>query len=188
MARKPAAGTRERVLDTAATLFHLHGIRAVGMQQIIDAAGCGKSLLYREFPSKTDLVASYLERSRQNLEGPLRRAAAPGDDAATRLLALIQALTGQVGAADYRGCPFRRYLTEFPDEIDQPSRIAHAFLSDTRTLIEELVHELDHPRPQVLAEQIWLIVEGLYAAASHPNGSAAVQAALPLVHNLVHQP
>jgi hypothetical protein len=36
MARKPVPGTRDRILDGAAGLFHDHGVRAVRRQQIID--------------------------------------------------------------------------------------------------------------------------------------------------------
>src|ERR1700722_6378515 len=90
MARTPAAGTRERILEVAAELFYARGVRAVGMSQIIDAAGCGKNLLYSNFPSKTDLGTAYLDA-----EAPFRGCAMrnyvaefPGDDSAATQVAL----------------------------------------------------------------------------------------------------
>ena len=51
---------RERILVVAADLFYRHGIRAVGVEAIADAAGTNKMTLYRHFASKDELVAEYL--------------------------------------------------------------------------------------------------------------------------------
>ena len=56
---KPA---RERILDTAYELFSLRGIRAVGVDEIVEQAGIAKATLYRHFASKDDLVLAYLDR------------------------------------------------------------------------------------------------------------------------------
>ncbi|MFI7612271.1 TetR/AcrR family transcriptional regulator [Nonomuraea terrae] len=188
MARKPAPGTRERILDTAATLFYDHGVQAVGMQQIIDHAECGKNLLYREFSSKTELVATYLERERQAFlrrwEEAGRRA---GDDPSARLIAFMEATALSVQSPGYRGCPFRNYLAEVADHDDLPGRIATAYLLDTRERIESLVAELNVADPVLLTERIWLIVEGLHTAAAHPGGDRAAQVAVSLVKELIDQ-
>jgi len=187
LARKAAAGTRDRILDTAATLFYDHGVRAVGMQQIIDAAGCGKNVLYREFPSKTDLVAGYLQRSRQTWQQDIA-AATQGvtGDAATRLGVWVRATADTVGKPNYRGCPFRNYLAEFADHTDAAGQIATAHLRDTRAQIDTLVAELAPARPDVLADRIWLIIEGLHTAAAHPGGARAAETAVSLVDDLIH--
>ena len=42
---------RERILAVAADLFYRHGIRAVGVEAIAEAAGTNKMTLYRHFAS-----------------------------------------------------------------------------------------------------------------------------------------
>ena len=54
---------RERILAVAADLFYRHGIRAVGVEAIAEAAGTNKMTLYRHFASKDELVAEYLRQS-----------------------------------------------------------------------------------------------------------------------------
>src|SRR3981081_1970618 len=51
---------RERILATAVELFYRHGIRAVGVDAIAEAAGTNKMTLYRHFSSKDELLAEYL--------------------------------------------------------------------------------------------------------------------------------
>src|SRR5204862_1827943 len=53
---------RERILAAASDLFYRHGVRAVGVEAIAEAAGTNKMTLYRHFDSKDELVAEYLRR------------------------------------------------------------------------------------------------------------------------------
>src|SRR5919109_1738376 len=59
-AEAPPLPPRERVLAAARELFYRHGIRAVGVDAIAEAAGTNKMTLYRHFASKDELVADYL--------------------------------------------------------------------------------------------------------------------------------
>src|SRR5258706_2978489 len=54
---------RDRILAVAGELFYRHGIRAVGVESIAEAAGTNKMTLYRHFSSKDELVAEYLRQS-----------------------------------------------------------------------------------------------------------------------------
>src|SRR5437879_8826012 len=57
-ANRPSA--RERIFDTASQLFYAKGIRAVGVETIAAQADTTKMSLYRNFPSKDELVAEWL--------------------------------------------------------------------------------------------------------------------------------
>src|SRR5437762_9165447 len=54
------AAPRERILTSALALFYGHGIHAIGVDAIAEAAGTNKMTLYRHFGSKDDLVAACL--------------------------------------------------------------------------------------------------------------------------------
>lgn len=185
MARTAAPGSRERILRTAGDLFYRHGVRAVGMNQVIDAAGCGKNLLYTHFPSKNDLVAAYLRACRTVRDRDSAAAtAALADDPAARLRALVAEIAATATRPDFRGCAFRLYLTEFPEDEGEPARVARDYLRDTRAEIDDLVARLDVADPGPLADRIWLIVEGVYASAARSDPTMA-SAATRLVDDLL---
>ncbi|MFC7532875.1 TetR/AcrR family transcriptional regulator [Actinoplanes sp. GCM10030250] len=160
MARTPAPGTRDTILTAAAGLFYEHGVRAVGMAQVVEVAGCGKNLLYKHFPSKAELAAAYLELARRERDRSVAEALRWSGEPVERLTALISEIAETVQRPGYRGCAFRNYLTEFPGEDDEPARVAKTYLGDTRAEVDRLVAESGGDG--LLADRIWLIVNGLY--------------------------
>ena len=187
MPRRPVAGAREQILDVAGALFYARGVRAVGMSEIVDAAGCGKNLLYAHFPSKTDLVAAYLERFRARREQTADRVVGEHDDPAAQLVALTAEVAGRVGAPGFRGCALRNHLVEFPDTDDAASRVAHRFLRDSRARVADLVDRLGVADPAGVTERIWLVVEGLYASGTRFAGPAVARTAVELVGEIVER-
>ena len=71
--RKPTNGSpddaqdsgRERVSRAAYDLFSREGVRSVGVDAVIARAGAAKMTLYRNFPSKDDLILEFLRRREQ---------------------------------------------------------------------------------------------------------------------------
>jgi AcrR family transcriptional regulator len=186
MARTAAPDSRERILAAVTPLFYEQGVRAVGMSRIIDAAGCGKNLLYAQFPSKTDLVAGYLSWFRARRDQDVAAALdAAGDDPADRLVAVVAEVAARTTDPGYRGCPFRNYLTEFPDSNDSPHDLARDFLRASRERIDDLVGQLPVTDRAGLADRIWLILDGLYASAAHPLHERAGETAVAFVRELV---
>ncbi|MDF6795786.1 TetR/AcrR family transcriptional regulator, partial [Escherichia coli] len=57
------------LLEAARQLFYYEGVRAVGVEAVVEKAGVNKMSLYRQFKSKDDLVIAYLERSDESFWG-----------------------------------------------------------------------------------------------------------------------
>lgn len=164
MPRKPAPGTRDRILDTASRLFYEHGVQGVGLQQIIDECGCGKNLLYREFPSKDALVVAYLRRCRHEWEAAIDRAIQQTEnDSPEQLVAVVRGVAAQVAAADYQGCPFLNTHAEFRDRQHPAHRVAVEHFEALRRQLHGLAKEAELRDPRAVAERLLLIVYGLYS-------------------------
>lgn len=56
---------KEKILDAAATLFYNDGIANTGINAITDRAGVAKMSLYNNFPTKSDLIATYIQARHQ---------------------------------------------------------------------------------------------------------------------------
>ena len=177
MARIPAPGTRERFLAVASRLFYTHGVQAIGLNRIITEARTGKNLLYRHFPTKADLVDAYLrnaERIRDGPAGEARAAAAP--DPRAQLVAMVGEVATRAGLPGLRGCAFRNYLSEFPPSVrlepgpaaePDPADIARQYLRRTRGEVAELVDAVGVDDPELLVDQLWLLIDGLYMQGAY---------------------
>jgi AcrR family transcriptional regulator len=180
MARRPAPGARDRILDAASRLFYNHGVRAVGLQQIIDACGCGKNLLYREFASKDDLIVGYLERCREEWTAAINQGIQPlAGQPAGQLRAVVRVVAGQVAGPGYQGCPFLNTHAEFPDPEHPAHQVSVGFRVELRARLRDLAEHARAGDPGALADRIMLIIDGLYAngAVLGSDGPAAVAVA-----------
>lgn len=64
--------TRERILLSAARLFHAQGVAATSVDEVLAAAGAGKGQLYRYFASKEELTAAVVDHQLVRYLGPQR--------------------------------------------------------------------------------------------------------------------
>jgi AcrR family transcriptional regulator len=181
--RRAAAETREHILVVARELFYEQGIRATGVDRVAAEATVAPPTLYRLFGSKDDLVAAYLEREDRHYREWFTTAAS-GDGPRERILALFDALAEQVRPESCRGCPFLFALGEFPDRDVLAHKHAVGMKSWVRaqfgTLVGELAATAPVADPQALADQLMLVMEGVYATtqAFGATGPAARSRAL----------
>src|SRR5260370_11093378 len=56
---KGEVSARERILATASELFYREGIRAIGVDTVVERSGVSKTSLYRLFESKDALITAF---------------------------------------------------------------------------------------------------------------------------------
>lgn len=83
---------RERILDSSIALIHERGYANVGVDEILSAAGVGKSSFYHFFRSKAELGEAVLEAYDQRLNHVLDRAFADAVAPLQRPILLTQVL------------------------------------------------------------------------------------------------
>jgi AcrR family transcriptional regulator len=161
--RRTAKETREHILAVAHDLFYWHSIKGTGVDTIAAKAGVAPTTLYRLFASKDDLVAAYIERASGHYKEWFLGATAEGSPS-ERILSLFAALIEQVRPSHCRGCPFLMAMAELPDA----STKAHVLAVETKAWVREKVGELTAglsvSDPDALADQLVLVMEGVYAS------------------------
>jgi len=153
---------RERILATASDLFYRHGIRAVGVEAIAETAGTNKMTLYRHFSSKDELVAAYLSQLAEEGDGlwDKARAAHPGD-AEAQLRYLLKRAAEFATEGRGRGCALANAAVELAAEPRHPARrVVEAHKRRQRERLVALVREAGYARPEQLADELFLLVEG----------------------------
>jgi AcrR family transcriptional regulator len=168
---------RERILETAEELFYREGIRAVGIDTIIEKSGVAKMSLYRSFASKDDLVAAYLElRSQRYWKWWEEVTARHPDDPRRQLQDLFVAVAERVRRPQYRGCAFVNAATEFPEESSRARTAALAFKAEMRKRLLALCRAVGARQPKQLADQLLMLIDGTYTTVGVLGRRDAVKA------------
>jgi AcrR family transcriptional regulator len=169
---------RERLLTVAADLFYRHGIRAVGVEAIAEAAGTNKMTLYRHFASKDELVAEYLRQSAKGADACWSKLeqAYPGD-ALAQLRAWLKEMAAHVANADERGCPLVNAAVELPEKGHPARRVIEVAKATQRSRLIRLCGAAGLSEPEMLADELHLLLEGA-RVTSQSVGSVGLDARL----------
>src|SRR2546428_792479 len=152
---------RARILAAASELFYRHGIRAVGVDTIAEVAETNKMTLYRHFSSKDELVAEYLRCLAEKAKSSWDQHDAdhPGDPPA-QLRAWLKDMAAHVASGDERGCPLANAAVELPEKDHPARRVIEAFKTAQRQRIIELCAAAELTQPEILADELFLLLEG----------------------------
>jgi AcrR family transcriptional regulator len=157
---------RERILSAACELFYRHGIRAVGVDTVAEAAATNKMTLYRHFSSKNELVSGYLQRLAEKAKASWDRLEAdyPGEPSA-QLRAWLKDMAAHVASGDERGCPLANAAVELPEKDHPARRVIEAFKTAQRERLVQLCAAAALAEPEMLADELFLLLEGARVTA-----------------------
>jgi AcrR family transcriptional regulator len=170
---------RQRLLDAAYDLFSRRGIRDVGIDELIEAAGIAKATLYRHFTSKDDLVEGFLqERERRWTFGFVAAGAREAADTPEgQLLAIFDVFDRWFNDADFDACAFINTLVEMrPGHRLGRASITH--LRHIRDMAEGLATEAHLDDPKGFAHSWHILMKGSIIAATEGDALAAQRARL----------
>jgi AcrR family transcriptional regulator len=160
------SSARQRLLNVASDLFYQEGIRAIGVDTIVERSGVGKATLYRHFPTKDDLIAAYLEEEDRLWWQWFEEVIAPHEGSPkAQLLAFFEACARRLTQPGFRGCAFLNALAEF-SEADHPAH--HRALGHERVLrqrLAQLSRAAGASDPERLADQLLLVINGALTSA-----------------------
>lgn len=162
---------RVRILDAAEHLFYAHGLQQVGMDQVRGEAAVSLKRLYREFPSKDQLIEAYLLRRDARWLTALRTAVARQPAAREGIRAAFDWLGEWFSEPGFRGCAFTNSFGELGADSATVAAVAAAHKAEFRAVFTDLVDRLADegttgPLEPALGEQLYLLAEGAITAAA----------------------
>lgn len=136
----PHTEARDRIAHASFRLFGQRGYSCTSIQDIADAAGVQKSVLYYYFESKEDLYRTLLHESSAHLASQLDQCLSQcgeQDDTAARLSLLIESILSL--ARDHRD-PVRFFMAHiYAPDADRPIVDIHATERVTVTHLQQIL-------------------------------------------------
>jgi len=161
---------RLRILHAAHKLFYQYGIRGVGVDWIIAEAGVTKVTFYRHYPSKQDLVRSYLDYRHERWMTWIQEAIqSHGGDLEGMVLALQEWFSNPT----FRGCAFLNTLGELGGSEPEWKVVVAKHKESFRSLLASLLP--DNPERETHASILALTIDGAIMRAEWGDPLAAIE-------------
>jgi AcrR family transcriptional regulator len=171
----PKASARQRIFDTALELFYQHGIRAVGVDAIAEAAGATKMTLYRNFPSKDELAAECLREQEKSFWQWWNDLCQQHPRPEAKVLALFDGFMAKSKSCGSRGCALANVAVEIADDDHPARKVAVSHKQNFRAALHGLCRDMQAQDPEQLGDALMLLIEGGYLSRLTLGGDGPAQ-------------
>ncbi len=98
---------------------------------------------------------------------------------------LFEAIAVRTRRPEFRGCAFLKAVAEFPDESSRARVIALAHKIELRKRLLKLCRTIGAQQPDVLSNQLLMLIEGAYSTAGVLGKRDAVKATAKAAETLI---
>ncbi|CAM4094418.1 transcriptional regulator, TetR family [Pedobacter westerhofensis] len=186
------SAAKNRILDVASRLFYEQGYNSTGINQIIEEAEIARASLYNHFPSKRDLLTSYIQRAEDIWFEELEAFVGHIKNPKKKLLALFDHRISRQLKFNFGGCRFIKVGAELPND----DLAAFELIDHQKSRLKEYIHQLlleINPKNELLQnlemlnETIFLLIEGATVTAGITKNPEALQSAKKIAETLLGQ-
>jgi AcrR family transcriptional regulator len=167
--KQGAAGpTKEQIQAASFALFAVRGIRAVGVDELIEACGVAKATFYKHFRSKEQLALAYLDDLYQRHRAALEAAVLARGSGPECLLGVFDALEAMAQTGLPRGASFVHLLIESGRET-AVGRASADYLALLHEDLAQMAAAAGVQDPAELSGGLQLIVMGILVSIVEGN-------------------
>jgi AcrR family transcriptional regulator len=177
--------TRERIIESARTLFFQQGYSATGIAQVLKHSACNSGSLYYFFPTKEDLLVAVLEQYKELLHpAVIDPALARASDPVDQLFAVLDGYRKLLESTEFNlGCPIGNLALEVSNSHPQVRRLVvenfEAWRGCIQLLIEQAADRMpEDADPVALSHHVLATMEGAVMLARAYRSFAPFDAAI----------
>ncbi|WP_138413958.1 TetR/AcrR family transcriptional regulator [Sinomonas gamaensis] len=173
---RPAVPARQRVLDASYELFARRGIRAVGVDELIETSGVAKATFYKHFKSKDDVVLAFLQRWYEERTAAIEQAVARyGNRDGGAVLTIFDLFDDWFRHGAVQVTSFLHVMMEMGPQHPL-GRASISYLEKTRQQIADLAQSAGLADPDDFAWSIHILLKGAMVADAEGDENAAQRA------------
>jgi len=180
--------TQPALLDATEQLVYTGGIHATGIDAIVKTSGVARKAIYRQYSTKEALVEAALSRRHERWMRWFVDETSRSVDPVERLLSCFEALRSWFQTSDFHGCAFLNAAGEIGD-LNSPIRaVSRLHKQCLRDYLVTLTTATTCSKPNELAEQFLILIDGAISVAMIRGGIESADTAERIARQLLAVP